>query len=133
LSEFPSTADLRVIEKAGSEWTSYCTKGLFAEKDFEFFATRYQPFFECLKEVEGRFQATLAEFDPFAQHEHCRILFAPAFGTHGAFMVSPVMHPLGRVPDFRFAAFEAGVIREIRRRWVAMKRKKRDAKRRDGN
>jgi hypothetical protein len=128
LPEFPSTADLRVIEKAGSEWASQCTKGLFTENDFEFFATRYKPFYECLKEVEGRFRATLAECDPFAQHEHCRILFAPAFGSHGAFMVSPAMHPLGRVPDFRFAAFEAGVIREIRRRWEVMKQKKRKGK-----
>jgi len=133
LLEFPSTADLRVIQKAGSEWASHCTKGLFTEKDFEFFSTRYQPFYKCLKEVEGRFQATLPGFDPFTQHEHCRILFAPAFGTHGALMMSPSMYPTGRVPDFRFAAFEAGVIREIRRRWEAMKQKKRDAKGRDGS
>jgi hypothetical protein len=103
-------------------------KGLFTEKDLKFFATRYRPFYESLKEVEGRFETTLAEFDPFIQHEHCRIVFAPAFGTHGAFMVSPAMHPLGRVPDFKFAAFEAGVIRAIRRKWEAMKQKKRDAK-----
>ena len=128
MAEFPVTADLKKIEKAGSAWASHCTKGLFTEKDFEFFATRYQPFCECLKEIEGRFQATLAEFDPFTHHEHCPILFAPAFGTHGAFMVSPAMHPLGRVPDFKFAAFEAGVIREIRRRWEALKKKKRGTK-----
>lgn len=128
MPEFPSTADLRVIEKEGSKWVSQCTKGFFTEKDLKFFATRYQPFYESLKEVEGHFQTTLAAFDPFSQHEHCRILFAPAFGTHGAFMVSPALHPLGRVPDFKFAAFEAGVIRGIRRRWEVMKQKKRDAK-----
>ena len=128
MPQFPATGELGEIEKAGSVWASECIKGLFTEKDFEFFSTRYQPFYECLEEVEGRFLATLAEFDPFTQHEHCRILFAPAFGTHGAFMVSPAMHPLGRVPDFRFAAFEAGVIREIRHRWEAMKRKERRAK-----
>ena len=128
MPEFPVTADLKKIEKAGSAWASHCTKGLFTEKDFEFFATRYRPFYEYLNEVEGRFQATLDGFDPFKQHEHCRILFAPAFGTHGAFMVSPAMYPTGRVPDFKFAAFEAGVIRAIRRKWEAMKQKKRDAK-----
>jgi hypothetical protein len=128
LPQFPVTDDLKKIEKAGAAWASQCTKRLFTEKDFEFFATRYQPFFECLKEVEGIFQATISEFDPFKQHEHCRTLFAPAFGTHGAFMVSPTMHPLGRVPDFKFAAFEAGVIGEIRRTWEDMKRKQRQRK-----
>ena len=128
MQQFPVTHDLEKIEKAGAAWASQCTKGLFTEKDVEFFATRYQPLYERLKEVEGRYQTTLDAFDPFAQHEHCRILFAPAFGTHGAFMVSPAMHPLGRVPDFRFAAFEAGVIREIRRTWEDMKRKERQRK-----
>ncbi len=126
--QFPATDDLREIEKAGSLWASECIKGLFTEQDLRFFATRYQPFYECLEESEGIFQATLAEFDPFTQHEHCRILFAPAFGTHGAFMVSPAMHPLGRVPDFRFAAFEQGCIVSIRSRWEAMKQKQRQTK-----
>lgn len=128
MPQFPVTADLKKIEKAGTAWASQCTKGLFTEQDFEFFATRYKPLYESLREVEGRYQTTLEVFDPFAQHEHCRILFAPAFGTHGAFMVSPAMHPLGRVPDFRFAAFEAGVIRGIRRTWEEIKQKKRQAK-----
>ena len=128
LLQFPVTDDLKKLEKAGSAWASHCTKDLFTEKDFEFFATRYEPFFECLKETEGRFQVALSEFDPFTQHEHCRILFAPAFGTHGAFMVSPAAHPLGRVPDFKFAAFEAGVIRAIRHTWNEMKKRKRPGK-----
>jgi hypothetical protein len=123
LLQFPATDDLKKVEQEGAAWASQCTKGLFTEKDLVFFATRYRPFFEYLKEVEGLFQATLVEFDPFAQHEHCRMLFAPAFGSHGAMMVSPATNPLGRVPDFRFAAFEAGVIREIRRRWETQKKK----------
>jgi hypothetical protein len=121
LTQFPVTQDLKKIEEAGSAWASQCTKALFTEKDFGFFATRYKPFYECLKEAQGVFEATIDEFDPFTQHEHCRILFAPAFGSHGAVMMSPAKYPTGRVPDFRFAAFEAGVIREIRRRWGAMK------------
>ena len=128
LLQFPATDDLREIEKAGSAWASRCTKDIFSEKDFRFFATRYQAFYECLKEVEGRFQATLPEFDPFSQHEHCRTLFAPAFGTHGALMISPAMNPMGKVPDFRFASFEAGVIRAIRRMWENMKQDKRQTK-----
>jgi hypothetical protein len=128
LLQFPATDDLREIEKAGSVWASLFTRDIFSEKDFEFFATRYQTFYECLKEVEGRFQATLPEFDPFTQHEHCRTLFAPAFGTHGALMISPAMNPMGKVPDFKFASFEAGVIRTIRRTWQDMKQKKRHGK-----
>ena len=126
--QFPATNDLREIEKAGSVWASECIKGFFTEKDLRFFATRYQPFYECLEESEGVFRATLEEFDPFRQHEHCRFLFAPAFGTHGAMMISPSMHPMGKVPDFRFAAFERGCILSIRSKWEAMKRKERHAK-----
>jgi len=128
LPQFPATDDLREIERAGSVWASRCIKGLFTEKDLEFFATRYQSFYECLKEIEGRFQATLAEFDPSTQHEHCRTLFAPAFGTHGALMISPTMNPMGKVPDFKFASFEAGAIRAVRRTWEDMKQKGRHAK-----
>jgi hypothetical protein len=128
LSRFPATDDLKKIEEVGSLWASHCIAGLFTEKDLEFFATRYRPFYECLKEIKERFQATLAEFDPFTQHEHCRSLFAPAFGTYGASMISPSMHPLGKVPDFRFASFEAGAIRKIRRTWEDMKKKERPAK-----
>ena len=128
MTQFPATDDLREIEKAGFAWAFRCTRDVFSEKDFEFFATRYQAYYECLKEVEGRFQATVPEFDPFAQHEHCRTLFAPAFGSHGALMVSPAMNPMGRVPDFRFASFEAGVIRMIRRKWEDLKQQKRHPK-----
>ena len=128
LPQFPLTDDLKKIEKAGAAWAFQCTKGLFAEKDFEFFATIYRPFFECLKELEGRFQATLADSDPYTQHEHCPTLFAPAFGSHGAVMVSSAMSPLGRIPDSRSAAFEAGVIRAICRTWEDMKRKERQRK-----
>jgi hypothetical protein len=39
-------------------------------------------------------------------------------------MISPIMNPMGKVPDFRFASFEAGVIRTIRRTWEDMKRRK---------
>ena len=107
MPQFPATDDLREIEKAGSRWASLCIKDLFVEKDLEFFATRYRPFYECLNKIEGRFQATLAEFDPFTQHEHCRSLFAPAFGTHGALMISPSIDPMGKVPNLKFASFEA--------------------------
>lgn len=125
---FPATDDLLVIERAGSVWASNCIKSLLTDKDLAFFATRYQPFYECLKEIEGRFQVTLAKFDPFTQHRHCRALFGPAFGTHGALMISPTMNPLGKVPDFKFASFEAGVIRAIRRTWEDMQQEKRHAK-----
>ena len=128
MPQFPATDDLKKIEKEGSAWASHGTKGLFTEKDFRFFATRYKPFYECLEEVEGLYQSTVDEFDPFRQHEHCRVLFAPAFGTYGALMLSPATTPLGRVPDFRFAAFEAGVIRAIRHSWEAMKQKQRQTK-----
>jgi hypothetical protein len=128
LSRFPAADDLKEIEKAGSVWASRCIKGLFTEQDLGFFATRYQPYYESLKEVEGRFRSTLAEFDPFAQHEHCRSLFAPGFGTHGASMISPVMNPMGKVPDFKFASFEAGAIRTIRKAWEDRKKKERGSK-----
>ena len=62
---FPPTDDLRRIEKAGSLWASLCVKDLFEEKDLEFFATRYQPFYEYLKEIEGLYQSIIGEFDPF--------------------------------------------------------------------
>lgn len=123
MNKFPATEDLRKIEKAGSEWASRCIKGLLTEKDVKYFATRYRPFYESLRETKGRFQVTLDEFDPFKQHLHCRTLFALAFGTHGALMISPKDSPMGRVPDFRFASFEAGVIREIRRAWEDMKQR----------
>lgn len=128
MSRFPPTADLGEIEKAGSVWASLCIKDLFDEKDLEFFATRYQPFYEYLKEIEGLYQSTIGEFDPFKQHKHCRTLFAPAFGTHGAAMISPSMSTLGKVPNFRFASFEAGVIRKIRETWEDVKKKGRQAK-----
>ena len=128
LPQFPATDDLREIERAGNVWASRCTSGLFTEEDFEFFATRYQPFCESLKEIQGRFQVTLAQFDPFKQHKHCRVLFGPAFGTHGAMMISPPMNPMGKVPDFKFASFEAGVIRAIRRAWEDRKHKGRRVK-----
>ena len=122
MSRFPQTADLREIEQAGSRWASLCMKDLFAGEDVEFFATRYQPFFECLQEIGGVYQSTIGEFDPFKQHEHCRTLFAPAFGTHGAAMISPSMKTLGKVPNFKFASFEAGAIRAIRKTWEDMKK-----------
>jgi hypothetical protein len=128
LSRFPPTADLGEIEEEGSLWASLCIKDLFDEKDLKFFATRYQPFFEYLKEIDGLYQSTIAEFDPFKQHKHCRTLFAPAFGTHGASMISPIMSPMGKVPNMRFASFEAGVIRTIRRTWEDIKKKERHAK-----
>ena len=126
MPRFPATDDLREIEKAGSLWASLCIKDLFAKKDLQFFATRYQPFYEYLKKIEGLYQSTIGEFDPFKQHKHCRTLFAPAFGSHGAFMVSPAMHPLGKVPNIKFASFEVGVIRKIRKTWEDMKKKKKE-------
>jgi hypothetical protein len=104
------------------------SKDLFDENDLEFLASQYQPFYEYLKEIEGLHQSTIGEFDPFKQHKHCRTLFGPAFGTHGASMISPSMNTLGKVPNFKFASFEAGVIRKIRRTWEDMKQKERCAK-----
>ncbi len=128
MSRFPPTADLGEIEEVGSLWASRCIKDLFDEKDLEFFATQYQPFYEHLKKIEGLYQSTIGEFDPIKQHEHCRTLFAPAFGTHGAKMISPSMNTLGKVPNSKFASFEAGVIRKIRRTWEDMKKKELPAK-----
>lgn len=96
MSRFPPTADLGEIEEAGSVWAPRCIKDLFDEKDLEFFATRYQPFFEYLKEIDGLYQSTIGEFDPFKQHKYCRTLFAPAFGTHGASMISPSIDDYGK-------------------------------------
>lgn len=39
-------------------------------------------------------------------------------------MISPALSPMGKVPDFKFASFEAGVIRTIRKTWEDMKQKK---------
>ena len=128
MSRFPATDDLKKIEEVGSLWASLCIKDLFDEKDLEFFATRYQPFFEYLKEIDGLCQSTIGEFDRFKQHKHCRTLFAPAFGTHGASMISPRMNPMGKVPNLKFASFEAGVIRTIRRTWEDMKKERRAKK-----
>jgi len=128
LPQFPVTDDLREIENAGSHWASLCIKDLFAENDLEFFATRYQPFYEYLEKIEGLHRSTVGEFDPFKQHQHCRTLFAPAFGTHGAAMISPSTNTLGKVPNLKFAGFEAGAIRKIRRTWEDMKKKERPAK-----
>ena len=128
MPQVPATDDLREVEEVGSLWASLCIKDLFDEKDLEFFATQYQPFYEYLKEIEGLYQPTIGEFDPFEQHKHCRTLFAPPFGTHGAKMISPSTNTLGKVPNFKFASFEAGVIRKIRKAWEDMKKKERPAK-----
>ncbi len=128
MPQFPDTADLKAIEKMGASWASSCMINLFAEMDLRFFSTQYRPFFESLKWVDGRFQITLTDFDPFSQHKHCRALLGPAFGTRGALMMSSSTSPLGRVPDFRFAAFEAGAIRAIRLTWETKKRGRRKRK-----
>jgi len=128
LTRFPPTADLGEIEEVGSFWASRCIKDLFGEKDIEFFATQYQPFYEHLKMSEGLYQPTIGEFDPFKQHKHCSTLFAPAFGTHHAAMISPSTNTMGKVPNLKFASFEAGAIRKIRRTWEDMKKKERPAK-----
>ncbi len=117
LLQFPETEELKAIERSGASWASSCVRDLFSEMDLHFFSNQYRPFFETLTRVDGRLHTTLADFDPFGQHERCRALFAPAFGSEGASMISSSMGTSGRVPDFKFAAFEAGAIRAIRHTW----------------
>lgn len=65
LPQVPATDDLREVEEAGSLWASRCIKDLFDEKDLEFFATRYQPFYAYLKMIEGLYQSTIGESEAF--------------------------------------------------------------------
>ena len=124
MPQVPAKDDLRGVEEVGSLWASRCIKDLFEEKDIEFFATRYQPIYAYLKKIEGLYQSTIGEFDPFEQYKHFRTLFAPLFGTHRAAMIRPSINTLGKVPNIKFASFEVGVIRKIRKTWEDVKRKK---------
>ena len=110
------TKDLLEIEKAGFRWAVRCYAHYLASEDLEFFALQYKPFYESMQEMpQGK--GSVANFDPFAQHKHCKILFGIAFSQHGALMVSPPEYPTGKVPDLRFAAFERGVIKSLRNLW----------------
>jgi hypothetical protein len=57
---------------------------------------------------------SVVNFDPYSQHENCRLLFAVAFSQYGARMLPPPEFPAGKVPDLKFAAFERGVIKSLR-------------------
>ena len=105
--------NLLEIEKAGFRWAVRCYAHYFASEDLEFFALQYKPFYESMQEMQQG-KGSVVNFDPFAQHKHCKILFRIAFSQHGAQMVSPPEYPAGKVPDLRFAAFERGVIKSLR-------------------
>ena len=70
MPQVPATDDLREVEEAGSLWASRCIKDLFDEKDLEFFATRYQPFYAYLKKIEGLYQSTIGESEAFPGCQH---------------------------------------------------------------
>ena len=107
------TKNLIEIEKAGFRWAVRCYAHYFASEDLAFFALQYKPFYESMQEMQQG-KGSVVNFDPFAQHKHCKILFGIAFSQHGAQMVSPPEYPAGKVPDLRFAAFERGVIKSLR-------------------
>ncbi len=104
---------LRRIEKSGFQWAVRCFDYYFTREDLEFFALRYEPFYEAMREVQQG-EGSVVRFDPFSQHRHCKLLFGIAFSQHGAQMISPPEYPLGKIPDLRFAAFERGVIQSLR-------------------
>jgi hypothetical protein len=107
------TKHLREIEKAGFQWAVRCFDNYITREDLEFFALRYEPFYEAIQEVQlGK--GSVVKFDPFSQHKHCKLLFGIAFSQHGAKMIAPPDYPLGKIPDLRFAAFERGVITSLR-------------------
>jgi hypothetical protein len=107
------TKYLRRIEKSGFQWAVRCYDHYFTKEDLEFFALRYDPFYEAMQAVQQG-EGTVVRFDPFSQHRHCKLLFGIAFSQHGAQMISPPEYPLGKVPDLRFAAFERGVVLSLR-------------------
>ena len=107
------TKDLLEIEKAGFRWAVRCSDYYFTREDLEFFALKYRPFYESMKEMQQG-KGAVVRFDPFGQHKLCEVLFEIAFSRHGSQMVSPPEDPLGEVPDLRFAAFERGVIKGLR-------------------
>jgi len=116
----PQITDERAIKKieaAGSEWGHICVNSVMKTEDLQWWATKYKPFNDYLREVDGVKRCFIEDFDPHSAHPLAKTLFAPAWGTHGACWVSPAMSPTGRVPDFRFAAFERGVIQAIRHAW----------------
>jgi hypothetical protein len=108
-----NTKYLRQIEKAGFQWAVKCFDTYLTREDLEFFALRYKPFYESMQDAHQG-DVTVVRFDPFSQHEHCKLLFGIAFSQHGAQMLAPPEYPLGKVPDLRFAAFERGVIESLR-------------------
>jgi hypothetical protein len=107
------TKYLREIEQAGFRWAVRCFDSYISREDLEFFALRYKPFYEAVQELQQE-KGSVVRFDPFSQHRHCKLMFGIAFSQHGAQMISPPEHPLGKVPDLRFAAFERGVIASLR-------------------
>jgi hypothetical protein len=109
----PHTKYLREIEKAGFQWAVRCFDSYITREDLEFFAIRYKPFYESMQEVQQG-KGSIVNFDPFSQHRQCRLMFGIAFSQYGAQMISPPDYPLGKVPDLRFAAFERGVITNLR-------------------
>jgi hypothetical protein len=86
-------------------------------EDLKWWATKYRPFHEFVRRVGGIEQCLIDEFDPRNAHPLAEALFAPAWAAHGAGWVSAPTNHAKKVPDFRFAAFERGVILQIRKEW----------------
>jgi hypothetical protein len=87
-----------------------CALDLLNVEELRFFAHEYEPFYAI--GTRGDQNVLVVGFDPFEQHKMCSLLFAPAFGSCDARMLS-----LGngkRTPDELFAAFERGAIETIR-------------------
>ncbi len=116
----PQIADeqvLKEIEEEGRKWGKACVNSLMTPQDLQWWATEYRPLHDYIRKIEDVERCFIADFDPRDVHPLANVLFAPAWGTHGACWVSPVTNPGGRVPDFRFVAFERGLIRQIRTAW----------------
>jgi hypothetical protein len=105
-----SKRELSQIEEKGAQWAVKCALDLLNVGELRFFANEYEPFYA--RRTRGDRKVRVVEFDPFEQHKMCSLLFAPAFGSCDARMLS-----LGngkRTPDELFAAFERGAIETIR-------------------
>ncbi len=104
------TKELVKIEKEGASWAMKCALDLLSLDELRFFANEYKPFYGL--GGEGTNEGDGVVFDPFEQHKMCSLLFAPAFGSCGARMLSRGNGR--RIPDQRFAAFERGAIEMIK-------------------
>lgn len=115
---------VKEIEHAGSKWGRTCARSSMTREDLKWWATKYRPFYGYIRRVGGIEQCFVKDFDPHDVHPLAKTLFAPAWEAHGASWVFPGVNNSGKVPDFRFAAFERGVIQQIQKEWRKVGRKK---------